>query len=130
MHPKHRHPGRYISKTPRGRYAWKKRPMHNYKIKIVGKDALQNYGGMNYYAAKHLKFKPVPNKNEILIEKDDKNYMDSTILHEITEADLMKKGVGFNQAHKKAMDAEIKAGYVPKSDILKNNKWFEKILKV
>lgn len=30
MRPRHRHPGRYISKTPRGRYAHKRRPIHDF----------------------------------------------------------------------------------------------------
>lgn len=31
---RHKHSGRYLSKTPRGRYAWKRRPVHNHMQKI------------------------------------------------------------------------------------------------
>ena len=52
--------------------------------------------------------------------------MDSTILHEITEAELMKKGMSYNEAHKKSVKAELKAGIVPRKDIIENNKWLLK----
>ena len=92
-----------------------------YKIKVVGQHDLKDYGGMNYYAAKHLNFKPIPKKNEILIEKDNKNFMKSTIVHERIEAELMRKGMSYNQAHKKAIEAEINAGFVSKRDLIETN---------
>ena len=93
--------------------------LYRYKIKI--KD-LDNFGGMNHYAAKELNFKPAPQKNEIFIEKDKPNFMESTLIHELTEAELMKKGMSYKIAHKKAIDAEIDAKLVSKKILLKNNK--------
>lgn len=29
---RHKHPGRYLSKTSRGRHAWKRRPMHKHRM--------------------------------------------------------------------------------------------------
>lgn len=130
----HRHNGPKVRyRTSRGNIRFRERPIHNlskmkkkYKIRIVGPSALKGYGGMNYYAAKHLNFKPLPGKDEILIEQDKKNFMDSTILHEITEIRLMKKGMEFDNAHRKSMEAEISAGFVPKDIIIKNNEYLIK----
>ena len=77
---------------------------------------------MNHYAAKELNFKPAPQKNEIFIEKDKPNFMESTLIHELIEAELMKKGMRYKTAHKKAIDAEIDAKLVSKKIILKNNR--------
>ena len=52
--------------------------------------------------------------------------MHSTVLHEVTEAELMREGVSFNLAHRKSMDAEIKAGIVPRKVIIEANRWFFK----
>lgn len=32
---RHKHPGKYISKTPRGRYAWKRRPVHRHRRNLI-----------------------------------------------------------------------------------------------
>lgn len=120
----HKRKGKKVKKHKRRiktRKHKKKDISKKYKIKIVGPHDLQDFGGMNYYAAKHLKFKPIPEKNEIFIEKDKKNYMDSTILHEITEAELMKKGMKYKQAHRKSVEAEIDAGLVPEHVLLEVN---------
>ena len=93
--------------------------LSKYQIKV--KD-LNNFGGMNHYAAKELNFKPMPQKNEIFIEKDKPNFMESTLIHELTEAELMKKGMRYKTAHKKAINAEIDAGLVSKKILLKNNR--------
>ena len=102
----------------------KKLPMYKIKIKDI-----DNFGGMNHYAAKELKFKPMPQKNEIFIEEDKPKFMESTLIHELTEAELMKKGMRYKPAHKKAIDTEIKAGLVPKNILLKNNKYLFNQLK-
>ena len=134
---KHRHNGPKVRyRTRRNRIRFRQRPLHKrpkwvtsnnkhlkglnkYKIKVRD---LNDFGGMNYYAAKELRFKPIPRKNEIFIESDKPNFMESTLIHEITEAELMKKGMNYLPAHKKAVDAEIDAGLVSKKEIFRNNK--------
>ncbi len=123
---KHRIYKRYRTRKHGGQRYWisdkkskylKKLP--SYKIKIMD---LNDFGGMNHYAAKELKFKPIPMRNEIFIEKDKPKFMESTLIHELTEAELMKKGMRYKPAHKIAINTEIKAGLVPKKILLKNNK--------
>ena len=48
----------------------------------------------------------VKNKNQ----KVSKNYFDSSVMHEITECNLMKKGMGYWPAHQRALQKEREIG--------------------
>jgi len=81
--------------------------IRNFRVKTVSKDMLKDYAGMNHYAAKWLGFKPLPEKDEILVADDlTGDERRRTIKHEIVEMDLMKKGVPFWEAHKTALKKE------------------------
>lgn len=70
---------------------------------VVPKETMIGYAGMNYYAAKQLGFKPLPEKNEIFVSDDlSKKDQEETIKHEIEEAEKMKKGTSYWEAHRYA----------------------------
>lgn len=77
-----------------------------YKVKIVDPPLLRDYSGMNHYAAIEIGFTPIPDEDEILIEKSSIPIMKQTILHEVTEAELMKRGMKYWNAHKIALTVE------------------------
>jgi dimeric dUTPase (all-alpha-NTP-PPase superfamily) len=78
-----------------------------YKIKQVGFDIITDYDGMNYYAAKQIGFDSKIKPNEVLINKD-LTFIEKihTIIHEIAEAEKMKQGWNYWQAHKHAEKME------------------------
>lgn len=79
------------------------------KIRFVTKRILKDYAGMNHYAAKEMHFKPVPPKNTIFVDKNmSRKDKVETVKHEIAECNLMKKGMHYFPAHKKALKAENK----------------------
>ncbi len=76
-------------------------------------DGDKSYGGLNYYAAKELKmaFKYPP--DVVIVAKQTtgdpsnrENKLESTIAHEIIEAELMKTGLPYHIAHMYAMEYE------------------------
>ena len=78
-----------------------------FKVITTSKNVLKDYVGMNHYAAKCLGFKPLPEKNEILVADDlTSEERRRTIRHEIMEMELMKKGMPFWDAHKVALKKE------------------------
>lgn len=56
------------------------------------------YGGMNYYAARHLKIRWPYGKNDIAIGRHETRRKE-IIEHERIERDLMRRGVGYSRAH-------------------------------
>jgi len=80
-----------------------------FKIKAVGDNVLRDYAGMNYYAAKAMGFRPLPKKNEILIDKHYKGAKRARLIkHEEEEVHLMQAGYPYFTAHKLALDIEYK----------------------
>lgn len=80
-----------------------KKPSTFFKIKEVSN--LKDYDGMNYYAAKAMGYKPIPKKNEILIDRKSINKKE-TIKHELIEYELMRNGTSYWPAHCKALQLE------------------------
>jgi len=80
----------------------------HYRIKFVPKNKLKDYAGMNYYAGKAMGYNDYPiNKNTIIIDASlPKKVRHETIKHEIVEAKLMRKGMSYFEAHKRALQAE------------------------
>jgi apolipoprotein D and lipocalin family protein len=95
------------------------------KIKYVPSKVLCDYAGMNNYAARQIHFHPRPKKNEVFIDRElptkDKEI---TILHEMTELDLMRHGYPYWSAHKIALKQENKL-YAKLVDLKKyQGKWY------
>jgi hypothetical protein len=68
---------------------------------------LADFDGMNYYASKQLGFDYAMAPNVIFVKdtlSNDKKA--SVILHEMTEAYLMQRGMTYFRAHRKALEAE------------------------
>ena len=78
-----------------------------YRIKFVGSDVLTDYDGMNYYAAREIGFDCKIQENEILVN-ESLNFSEvvHTIIHEIAEAEKMKLGWHYWQAHRHAYAVE------------------------
>lgn len=77
------------------------------KVKFVSPKLLKDYGGMNYYAAKKIGFRPLPKKNEIFVDGSmKKKDIRETVRHEKVEVKHMKRGCSYWTAHKKALRAE------------------------
>lgn len=78
-----------------------------FKVKYVGSKILHDYAGMNYYAAKAMGFSKNKQKNVILIDRKlSKNIKKKTIIHEVCEANLMRKGMKYWSAHLRALKKE------------------------
>lgn len=78
------------------------------KIKFVTGRILKDFAGMNHLAAKELHFKGCP-KDTILIDKNmSRKDKIETVKHEMHELKLMKKGMHYFPAHKRALKAEKK----------------------
>lgn len=77
-----------------------------YHIRLVPKDRMKDYIGMNYYAARMMGF-PFKDKMGIMI-RESLSYKDKyeTLRHEIDEIELMRKGDSYWVAHKKALSDE------------------------
>ena len=76
-------------------------------------DGDRSYGGLNYYAAKELKMAFEYPPEVVVVAKQTtgdpsnrKNKLESTIAHEIIEAELMKTGLPYHIAHMYAMEYE------------------------
>jgi len=80
-----------------------------FNIKEVGRNIIRDYDGMNYYAAKALRFKGYPmHKNTILVDKTmSKSMKRKTIKHEILECNKMQHGCGYWDAHRFALKHEV-----------------------
>lgn len=77
------------------------------KVTYVPSKITKDFGGMNYYAAKVFHFHPCPKKNEVFIDREmSKKDKAETLLHEITEIDLMRHGHPYWSAHTKALKIE------------------------
>ena len=80
-----------------------------FEVKTVPTKILHDYAAMNHEAGNILGFHPLPNKNEILIADDiHGKEKKKTIVHEVTEVLLMRKGLSYWEAHIKALKAEKK----------------------
>lgn len=67
------------------------------------------WAGMNYYAARKLKYKPKIKKDEIHIDRAlSLRKRRETIKHEIVEAGMMRKGASYKAAHRVALKYEKK----------------------
>ena len=83
--------------------------MIEFEVIFVSDDVLVDYDGMNYFAAKALKFTNYPIKiHQILINIDTlgKKEIIPTIIHECVEAYHMHHGLNYWQAHQIAAEAE------------------------
>jgi hypothetical protein len=76
-------------------------------------DGDKSYGGMNYYAARELKMAFDYPPDVVIVAKQTtgepsnrENKLESTIAHEIIEAELMKTGLPYHIAHMYAMEYE------------------------
>jgi len=78
------------------------------KVCLVPKDVLKDYAGMNWWAARMMSF-PFPNKQTIYVAHN-MTWKDryETLRHEIDEIELMRKGMKYWPAHKKALKGERK----------------------
>jgi hypothetical protein len=78
-----------------------------FRVKQVPRKVIKDYAGMNSEAARVIGF-PMPPKTIYI----DKNLNDKekarTLRHELVEAQLMKKGRPYWQAHKEALKRERK----------------------
>jgi len=93
--------------TPTGASKNVEDPRTKYKVRTVSKSVLKDYAGMNRPAAEELGFKPLPRKNEILVREDlTGKSREETISHEVREAEDIKKGDTYWQAHSKAIERE------------------------
>lgn len=78
-----------------------------YKLRLVEKEKLKDYAGMNHYAGKVMGYKPHIPKDEIWVNKDlPQKEKINTIKHEIKEAELMRKGNNYWESHLKALKIE------------------------
>ena len=79
----------------------------NYIIRFVGSDIITDYDGMNHYAAKGIGFDSPIAENEILVN-ENLSFIDEvhTIIHEIIEAEAMKKGALYFPSHRRANRSE------------------------
>lgn len=77
------------------------------KVTMVSSKVLGDFAGMNNFASKQLHFHPRPKKNEVFIDRDmSKTDKAKTLLHEMTEMDLMRQGHPYWSAHKEALKSE------------------------
>ena len=80
-----------------------------FEVIFVGDDVLVDYDGMNYPAAKALKYtsyKLKPNQVLVNIDTQGKKEIIATIVHECVEAYHMHHGFIYWQAHQLAAQAE------------------------
>jgi len=90
-------------------------PPYMYSVEFAERaiDSDRSYGGLNYYAAKELKMAFEYPPDVVVVAKQTtgdpsnrKNKLESTIAHEIVEAELMKTGLPYHIAHMYAMEYE------------------------
>lgn len=93
-----------------------------YKIRLVSKDILHDYAGMNWWAARSMGF-PFKNKDVIYIAKD-MSWKDryEILRYEIDEIIMMKKGMKYCPAHKKALQDERRLSIPNKKTHINNHK--------
>lgn len=92
---------------------------HPYIIKTVSSKKLKDYDGMNYYAGKKLGYH-IEKKNIIHIRSGlSKKDRTKTINHEITEAEMMKKGFSYWTSHDVALKSENKRVKLPSGRYIK-----------
>lgn len=90
-------------------------PPYMYSVEFAERaiDSDRSYGGLNYYAAKELKMAFEYPPNVVVVAKQTtgkpsnrEDKLESTIAHEIKEAELMKTGLPHYIAHMYAMEYE------------------------
>lgn len=90
-------------------------PPYKYSVEFAERaiDSDRSYGGLNYYAAKELKMAFEYPPDVVVVAKQTtgdpsnrKNKLESTIAHEIIEAEFMKTGLPYHIAHMYAMEYE------------------------
>ena len=86
------------------------KPTHGgFKVRTVPDRELGGYEGMNAYAAKEMHFTPSCAKNVVEVSDRYKGAVRERIIkHEVKEAELMRNGMHYGQAHKLANRAERK----------------------
>lgn len=79
-----------------------------FKIVEVGRKTIRDYDGMNYMAAKALKFRGYPMKKNVILIDESMTPMEKrrTIAHEIAEYGQMARGKGYWDAHRFALKHE------------------------
>jgi hypothetical protein len=80
-----------------------------YSVRTVPKKLLEEYEyvGMNHYAGKDFGMSCPPKKKEVWVARGlPKKVRDTTIKHEVIEAEEMKEGKDYWPAHKIAMKKE------------------------
>ena len=81
--------------------------LKKYNIKKSPGSVLKDYAGMNYYAAKEIGFHPCPAKHTVLVDSNlESRWIKRTAKHEIIEAELMKRGYSYWDAHQVALRYE------------------------
>jgi len=84
-----------------------------YKIKFLSSKKMPIWAGMNFWASKALHLKTAPYKNmkpnEILLDKEyPAKTLRKNLVHELTEAKLIKRGMSYPKAHRIALKTEKK----------------------
>jgi len=78
-----------------------------YKVIFKPTKTMHDYEGLNYSAGKLFGFHPLPKPREVFVDKNmPRRIKIQTIKHEVAEVELMKKGMGYWEAHKHALKAE------------------------
>lgn len=82
-------------------------------VRTVSKRVLLDYAGMNRPAAESLGFRPKPRQGEVLVASDlPPGEKRRTIRHEEVEAELMRRGYSYWDAHKIALRSERQKEYI------------------